>query len=176
MADAAAPVPREKLLSFIKKQKLVIKKNDEAKAELSQIIVDAIGGEAGEQWSFVIDGVKALAARPTAGPSGGTDEKVALMEGELKSRGDRMREMAIELDARQRRIEELEAAVTATTSSGADGIAEGGGDAEMVKQLQGMVESASQRMEAAWNDAEALRAANAEALDHFRGIPALEED
>ena len=45
MATEAAPVPREKLLSFIKKQKLTIKKHDEAKAELTRLVVTAVGGE-----------------------------------------------------------------------------------------------------------------------------------
>ena len=79
----------------------------------------------------MIDGVKSLATRPAAGASdAAADEKVVLMEGELKSRGDRMREMAIELDTRQRRIEELEAAATDASSAGPDnGGGGGGGDA-----------------------------------------------
>ena len=48
-------------------------------------------------------------------------------------------------------------------------------DAETVKQLQQMVESASQRMEAAWNDAETLRTANTEAMEKLAAAVAAVE-
>ena len=142
MSKEKKEIPREKLMIFIKKQKLQLKQHDDAHKTLRDLVGEALGPASGAEadgWDNVIEGVRALATRPADGTAAKAlvgsppQEEIQWRDDELKSRGERMREMSVELDVRKRRIEELEAKTAGNDASSMD--------------LQRMVETASQKLE-----------------------------
>jgi len=168
---------REELLKFIKRQKVQLKKGDDAKASIADFLYGG-AGETNVDWNMVVDGVKALTRSVASnGPAEDSSlSEISWRDKELKSRGDRLLEMSLEIDELTRQNAEQQSALVTVGEGHLKAKSQIAADnAKLVAELEdlrGVVTAASARTSELENLLSATR--TAEALLHSEKTAGLE--